>query len=192
MNESDLIAAVRDGSTEQYAQLVSQHQSAVRAYVGAYVRRADVVDDLSQEVFLAAYRAIATHNAAESSFRIWILGIARHKVLNYLRDEARRRARHDSLLNAELRRLRVADLESDSSDPEHVESQMRTLRRCLDKLPGKSRQMIDAFYFKSSNAEQIAVDQNTTGNAVRVALARIRRALRDCASQRMNVEGAQG
>lgn len=191
MSEAELIIAVRAGSTEDYAQLVSQHQGAVRAYVGAYVRRGDVVDDLSQEVFLSAYRSIESYSAAESTFRIWLLGIARHKVLNFLRDEARRRARHDSALNIELRRMRVADLESEANDPEHVEMQMRVLRRCLDNLPGRSRQMVDAFYFKSSNAVQIAVDQNTTGNAVRVALARIRRALRDCMAQRMNVEGAQ-
>jgi class 3 adenylate cyclase len=45
-DEPDLVRRSADGDTEAFAQIVERHQGRVRAYIGSYLRWADVVNDL--------------------------------------------------------------------------------------------------------------------------------------------------
>lgn len=49
----------------------------------------EAVEDVSQEICIAAIRGIRRYKA-RSSFRTWVSGIARHKVADYYRQRARR------------------------------------------------------------------------------------------------------
>src|SRR5438105_12403974 len=94
-----LIAEVRTGSKDAFSQFVRAHQSKVRCYLGRFLRDADVVDDLAQETFIAAYRSLSTYRQ-QSSVGLWLLGIARNLALKHLRDEQRRRAQEADSLEA--------------------------------------------------------------------------------------------
>jgi len=48
------------------------------------IPRTDLVQDVFQDVFLAAWQGLAGFRGT-SSLRSWLLGIARHKVENYYR-----------------------------------------------------------------------------------------------------------
>jgi RNA polymerase sigma-70 factor, ECF subfamily len=52
------------------------------------IPRIDAVDDLVQEVFLAAWHDLGTFRG-ESSLKAWLLSIARHKVEDYYRRRIR-------------------------------------------------------------------------------------------------------
>jgi len=52
------------------------------------VPRPDVIEDILQEILLAAWRALPTYRA-DSSLQSWILGIARHKIDDYYRRRIR-------------------------------------------------------------------------------------------------------
>jgi len=95
-DEATLIGAARAGSREAFTNLLRIHQSRIRSYLGRFVRDRDVVDDLAQETFLSTYQSLSTYRE-EVPFRMWMLGIARHRVLRYLRELQRRRA-HESAL----------------------------------------------------------------------------------------------
>ena len=56
--------------------------------------RTDLVDDLAQDVFLAAWRGLPNYRAT-SPLKGWLLGIARHKLVDHYRE--RLRALTDSL-----------------------------------------------------------------------------------------------
>src|ERR1051325_11507423 len=80
---------------EDFGAILRLHQGRVRAYLRRYVPEPDLADDLAQETFLAAYRTLAQRNPA-APIDLWLLSIARHRVLHHLRGEARRR-RHEYL-----------------------------------------------------------------------------------------------
>jgi len=53
----------------------------------AVMPRSEVVEDLMQEILLAAWRNLGTFRG-EASLRAWILGIARHKVKTTIENES--------------------------------------------------------------------------------------------------------
>jgi RNA polymerase sigma-70 factor (ECF subfamily) len=84
-----LVAALLRKDRKAAARLVAAHADAVYAYVRhRLMPRTDFVDDVVQEVFLAALRGLATFKGS-ASLRGWLLGIARHKVDDLYRQQFR-------------------------------------------------------------------------------------------------------
>lgn len=89
----------------------------------------EAVEDVSQEVCIAAIRGISRYKA-RSSFRTWISGIARHKVADYYRQRARR--------------PETTPLDGELNDPaEHDNWQERTMVRiALGRLPDHYQEVL--------------------------------------------------
>ncbi|GEM_PF-5968553 len=77
------------GSTESFAELVRLHQAGVRVCIGRFLRGNELIDDWAQETLVAAFRGVSSF-AHDAPFRLWLRGIARHKVLNHLKSPPRR------------------------------------------------------------------------------------------------------
>jgi RNA polymerase sigma-70 factor (ECF subfamily) len=87
LSDESLAERAQNGSQAAFEVLCS------RALPGVYNRlRAllppEAVDDVTQEVFIAAIRGIKGYRA-RSTFRTWINGIARHKVADHYRRQSR-------------------------------------------------------------------------------------------------------
>lgn len=88
--EQQLVAAVIRKDRKATAEFVGRFADPVHAYVRQRLApRTDLVDDLVQEVFLAALKGLSSF-AGRSSLKAWLLGIARHKVENHYRAHLRR------------------------------------------------------------------------------------------------------
>ena len=61
---------------------------------------------------------------------------------------------------------------------------------CLELLPGRSREMIDARYRDGKSSDAIGRSLGMTPEAVRIGLLRIRAALRDCLERRVAPGGS--
>jgi RNA polymerase sigma-70 factor, ECF subfamily len=83
--DSKLVAAILAGDRKATAEFVSRYADQVYRYVFArLVPRTDLVEDLVQDVFLAAWEHLASFRS-ESSLEAWLFGIARHKVEDHYR-----------------------------------------------------------------------------------------------------------
>src|SRR5262245_46169128 len=87
-NEAILDAVLR-GRTEAFAVIVRAYALPLRSYLAAHVHHLDDIDDLAQDVFLAALEGLRGFRRGED-FWAWLRGIARHKLLNYYRTVSRR------------------------------------------------------------------------------------------------------
>ena len=88
-----MIAAVLRRDRKAAARLVAAHIDAVYGYTRSRLApRGDLVDDVVQEVFLAALDGLAAFQA-QSTLRAWLLGIARHKIEDVYRQRLRPRSR---------------------------------------------------------------------------------------------------
>ncbi len=115
--EADLVGGpARAGSADAFRALLRLHQGRVRACISRYLRDLGAVDDLVQETFLAAYRSLGSYGG-EGPLGLWLLRIAKHGALTYLRDEERRRAREARAFEAALSRELGDRLESGNSPP---------------------------------------------------------------------------
>ena len=185
-HEADLIDQARKGSTSAFAELVRLHQGRVRAYIGRFTRNHDAVDDLAQEVFLGAHRSLLAWHE-DSSFGVWLIGIARHQALSFLRDERRRRERESGSMAQALAEWRLSQAESESV--EYAAARSQALSSCLDRLPTDGASLVDAHYFQGESLAAIAQSLGRTAGAVRMSLLRIRKLLRKCMEELVAAEG---
>ena len=177
--EAVLLRRAATGSREAFALLVRLHQAAVRWCLVRYVRDPETADDLAQEVFLAAYRDLATCQST-GSLRGWLLGIARNMAIQRVRSEARRRLRETGPLSIQLAEWRIEQLEQDSGDSLEHERKLGAMRRCVERLAPESRRVVEEHYFHRQTVESIAQRQGRGAGAVRMMLLRIRKTLAEC------------
>jgi RNA polymerase sigma-70 factor, ECF subfamily len=91
-----LIERARGGDLDAFNFLVERHERAVFGVAMRYMRSRELAEDVSQDVFLRAYRSLDTfRNEAGEGFRTWLLRIAANRALDTLRAQSRRPA--DSL-----------------------------------------------------------------------------------------------
>lgn len=84
-DDDEVIGRVRAGDREAFRSLVERHQSSVCATVRALMPQFPDWEDVAQDVFLAAFRHLATFDSSKGSFRVWLLAIVRNHCRNVLR-----------------------------------------------------------------------------------------------------------
>jgi len=85
-NDEVLITLVHQGEQGAYRILVERYQERIRNLIYSIFHEREIVDDLSQEVFIKAYQALPQFRF-QSSFYTWLYRIA----VNKSRDELRKR-----------------------------------------------------------------------------------------------------
>jgi RNA polymerase sigma-70 factor (ECF subfamily) len=158
-DDAELIAAWLAGEERAAAELVRRHARALARYLaGAGAPEADV-DDLVQETFIRAFRAVGGFRN-QCQFRTWLLTIGG----NALKDLGRRLAR---------RRIVPLDDQVESKDgnpherAEAGETEER-LRRGLEKLPRMQREVFLLRAQQGLEYDDIAAALDTTPGAARV------------------------
>ena len=170
-DERTLIAAVLRKDRKAAARFVAAHIDAVYAYARHRLApRVDLVDDVVQDVFLAALDGLATFQH-HSSLRTWLIGIARHKV----EDIYRRRLRES---------LPLDDLTGEEGEPhedgaaldEHIDRARARERahRVLAQLPERYALILLWRYWEQRSAREVAAAIGTTEKSVERLLARAR------------------
>lgn len=182
-DEAALIDRARAGSADAYCSLVRLHQPAVRSYVGRYLRGRDVIDDVAQEVFWAGYQSLGGFQGA--SLRFWLLGIARRRVALFLRQELQRRSHEMGELESGLLERHLGMVERDEPRLPYHEREMEALRECLKRLPPDDAEIVGSYYGRAQTSAAIARRIGKSDAAVRMALMRLRQALRGCVERRL-------
>ena len=87
--DQQLVARVQKGDSRSFDLLVLKYQHRIFGLIGRYVRDADEVQDVAQEAFIKAYKALPGFRG-ESAFYTWLYRIAINTAKNYLVSRARR------------------------------------------------------------------------------------------------------
>jgi RNA polymerase sigma-70 factor (ECF subfamily) len=97
--EEALVERARTGDRAAFAELARLHRERVYVVIFGLVRNHADADDLAQETFLAAYRAIGRFRGG-SSFYTWLYRIAVNLTMNHLKKRKREKGRSELLENA--------------------------------------------------------------------------------------------
>ena len=188
-DEPALIREAREGSMPAFMGLVQLHQGRLRAYLLRYIRDMEAVDDLAQETLLAALRDITSYRET-SLFSTWVIGIARHRVLTFLRDESLRRSKEQNSLQAALLRWRAERAQGPEGEPGVHECELSALRECLKGLPQASARLVTRHYVDGRRLGELARECGRTEGALKMLFLRIRAALRECLDRRLRTTEA--
>lgn len=88
-SDKQLVERVQKGNKKAFDLLVLKYQHRVLSIVGRYVSDSHEAQDVAQEAFIKAYRAIGNFRG-DSAFYTWIYRIAINTAKNYLVSRGRR------------------------------------------------------------------------------------------------------
>ena len=166
-----LAAAVLAKDRKATAEFVSLYADSIYVYVRRrLIPRMDLVDDVVQEVFLAAMDSLKQYQGM-SSLRTWLLGIARHKVEDHYRSLFRQPDPLDVDGPDELALASDEPTIEESMDRANLE---RKVRRILEQLPEVYSLALIWRYWERRGAKEIAETTGKTEKAVERILARAR------------------
>jgi RNA polymerase sigma-70 factor (ECF subfamily) len=101
INDADLVRRARAGSDAAFGQLVVRRQAAIRGFLRRMLGRSGdwaEADDLAQDVFLEAWRALSTLRS-DTEFQPWLMGIAWRRSQDRTRSVLRGAVRDRSWLD---------------------------------------------------------------------------------------------
>lgn len=159
--------------------LFVQNMMAVRGFVIGLMPDFSRVDDVVQETFLTV-QAKADDFVEGTNFRSWAFSIARFKVL----EAARAPGCRETALDPEV----IEALAVSAEEEWMTDEELRALEACKEQLAPQARRAIELRYEQAHRPPEIAQRMGWTVNAVNVALARARSALRECVERRMKHE----
>src|SRR5271154_2681246 len=87
--EMDLVRRAQRGDLGAYDELVHRYQERIYATVYHMTSNHEDANDLTQETFIKAYRALKTFKG-DSSFYTWVYRIAVNKTINFLKQRKNR------------------------------------------------------------------------------------------------------
>ena len=139
----------------------------VFGYLSTRCDRAAVAEDLTAETFLAAVDAVRRDVPPPVSVP-WIIGVARHKLVDHWRREARQE-----------RRLRaLVDDAPGPEDPWEAHLDALTARRTLESLAVQHRAALTLRYLDDLSVPEVATLLGRTVHATEALLVRARAAFR--------------
>jgi len=158
------VEAAQTGDQVAFGNLVGLFQRDVYGKAFSILKNHLDADDVVQETFLRAYRALPGFRF-ESSFRTWLITIATRQALNFL---DRQRCNHESLdtqeEGPEHAALRVEDNQMTSLLDQESR---RLLREALPKLPKRQKQALLLKLENDWKYEQIAQEMGTSVGSVK-------------------------
>ena len=162
---SDLAA-----SADQGPALLALYDEALPDVYGYLLRRcgsATIAEDLTAETFLAAVAAVQK-GTVERLTTAWLVGVARHKLV----DHWRRRAREERNLAA------VADEAEDVDDPWDAQLDAAVAHAVLARLGAHHRMALTLRYLDGLSVPEVAELLGRTVHATEALLVRARLAFR--------------
>jgi RNA polymerase sigma-70 factor (ECF subfamily) len=172
---SAILDQVERGNRDAFWPIVRAYSLPLRTFIASQVHHLEDVDDLTQEVFIAAYRNLGAFHKG-SDFGAWLRGIARNKLSEYYRSSARRRKALDRFCE-EISRAVDPDLERAVVDDDGLA--IEALLRCIGRLPEKLRRVVRAGLDGGKSAA-LAEELLTTVGVIYNLHYRANQLLRDC------------
>lgn len=174
----EIVARVKSGRTEEYAEIVRRHQAEVWRAAAALLFDVAETEEVVQQVFVQAFFRLDQYRTGQD-FGRWIRSIARNLVRDRFRTAHRETAR---LLTYRERMLAATD---DAAAHADRERRREALGRCLEELPDRQRSVLDLRYRENLSFVEVASRLGETVDAVRRLASRVRLRLRDCIRRRL-------
>jgi RNA polymerase sigma-70 factor (ECF subfamily) len=167
VDDRALVDAVLAGDRQAFGHLVERETRSVYRACLRILGRPHDAEDVTQESFVAAFRAIRTYRG-DGSLRAWLLRIATRQAFRRLSQ------RRSTVELAEIPEPRLAD---SSTEPTRVVTQMesrREVREAVAELPDPYREVVALRFFADLSLAEVA---EATGRPLNTVKTHLRRGL---------------
>ncbi|HEV7977936.1 sigma-70 family RNA polymerase sigma factor [Amycolatopsis sp.] len=168
-----LVDRARQGDQFAFSMLYEQHFDSVFGYVLVRTKDRSLTEEITSETFLKAFRRLDSLSYHGTSFRAWVMTIARNLVID---DAKSARRRYEVFLPEGF------DAPSDTADPAAqlcARAEAAAIRDCMQWLTPDQRECLHLRFFEHLPVEEVARIMRRRDVAVRVLQMRAVRRLRD-------------
>jgi len=166
-----IVKSAAGGDTEAFGHLYDIY--ADRIYRHIYYRTSNTEDarDLTQEVFIKAWKALPKYKRTKTPFLGWLFTISHNRIIDYYRTK-----KDNAYLNDEI------IFENHEKSPEILAEEHFTqqqIRRAILKLPEDQQQVILMSFIEGFEYSEIASVLNKTEGNIRVIIHRALKKMRE-------------
>jgi RNA polymerase sigma-70 factor (ECF subfamily) len=177
--DQQLVERAQRGDKRAFELLVAKYQRKLGRLLSRMVRDPSEVEDVTQEAFIKAYRALPSFRG-ESAFYTWLYRIAINTAKNYLVALGRRAPTTTEFDHEDAENFEEAESLRDSATPEselHGKQIAATVNRAVEALPEDLRTAITLREIEGLSYEEIAGVMNCPIGTVRSRIFRAREAI---------------
>ncbi|MGI8895309.1 MAG: RNA polymerase sigma factor RpoE [Casimicrobiaceae bacterium] len=177
--DQQLVERAQRGDKHAFELLVLKYQRKLARLLSRFVRDPAEVEDVAQEAFIKAYRALPTFRG-DSAFYTWLYRIAINTAKNYLVALGRRAPTSTGFDNEDAENFEDAEQLRDNATPETelLGKQIgETVNRAMDALPEDLRTAITLREIEGLSYEEIASAMSCPIGTVRSRIFRARDAI---------------
>jgi RNA polymerase sigma-70 factor (ECF subfamily) len=173
-----LVQRVQNGDKQAFNLLVQKYQFRIRHLVGRFIKDTSEQEDIVQEAFIKAYRAIARFRG-DSAFYTWLYRITVNTAKNHLVASGRRPPAQDVDLD-DVVHSRGADGLVETNAPDKIlenDQLVSAVKRAISNLPTELREAIQLRELEGLSYEDIAAVMECPIGTVRSRIFRAREAI---------------
>ena len=176
--DQQLVDQVMAGNKNAFNLLVMRYQHRVAALIARFVQDPQEVEDVAQEAFIKAYRALPLFRG-DSAFYTWLYRIAVNTAKNHLVARSRRPPAHD----LEIDEVEPAEIGSVLHEIESPEGSLSTselkdaIEAAVDSLPEELKTAFTLREFSGLSYEDITEVMDCPVGTVRSRIFRAREAI---------------
>ncbi len=177
--DQQLVERAQRGDKKAFELLVVKYQRKLARLLSRFVRDAGEVEDVTQEAFIKAYRALPSFRG-DSAFYTWLYRIGINTAKNYLVSLGRRAPTVTGVDSEEAEGIEEGDQLRDLNTPENqmMTRQLgETVNQALQELPEELRTAITLREIDGMSYEEIAQIMNCPIGTVRSRIFRAREAI---------------
>jgi RNA polymerase sigma-70 factor (ECF subfamily) len=176
--DQELVRRVQRGESAAFDLLVRKYQHRIAALIGRYIADWSECQDVAQDTFIRAYRAIGNFRG-DAQFYTWLHRIAVNTAKNHLVAHKRRPPTEDiDVSDAEQFDSGIRLRDTDTPDRELARQQMeQVVMRAVDALPEELRTAITLREVEGLSYDEIAQRMDCPIGTVRSRIFRAREAI---------------
>jgi RNA polymerase sigma-70 factor (ECF subfamily) len=187
--DKQLVARVQKGDSRAFDMLVMKYQHKIFSLISRYIKDADEVQDVAQEAFIKAYRALPRFRG-DSAFYTWLYRIAINTAKNHLVSRSRRPPGSDvDIEDAEYYEGGAALRDIENPENALYGNELKAVvEQAIADLPDDLRSAVTLREFDGLSYEDIADIMDCPVGTVRSRIFRAREAIDRQVKQQMEGE----
>lgn len=166
----------------QFVRLLTQHHSAIYAYIYSLHAISSDADDIMQETSASLWKRFPEYDADKGPFLPWAYRFAFYEVLKFRKTRSRNRLVFDNDLLEQIS-------ETVHQESESLNQRSALLKNCVARLPEKDRQLLSCRYEKQSSIARFSEQLKIPVKRLYRELERIRLVLFQCVDRQVNQGG---
>jgi RNA polymerase sigma-70 factor (ECF subfamily) len=178
LSDDQLLSQAKSGDQQALGELCLRYNGMLKQRIFSIVRHHEDTEDVLQETYLRACKYLHTFRET-CKFSTWLTKIGINTSLMLLR----KRRKLSKTIPNESETLELRDPAPDPEQEYITEQTFLTLRKAIQKLPPRARNVMDLYYRKEPHIKEAAAALGINGQAAKSRLLRARRMLRHSLKQ---------